>query len=218
MKISFKEGQDNLESFVSAPIPAKLLIPKWYKDIKPTNEISLKHCLPFFDALSAGYIQTTWAEMSITKNNNGLDVSINGNVELCNIRDKPNLSITDEFYQKEFIWRRHWISKLPKGYSLLITHPLNRLDLPFMTVSAIVDSDNFYHRSYGNIPFYLKKDFQGVIPKGTPMYQIIPFKRDNWERSIEKYDLQESLDNDIVMESIGEHPYKKKFWQRKDYK
>jgi hypothetical protein len=26
-----------------------------------------------------------------------------------------------------------------------------------------------------------KKNFKGILEKGTPMFQIIPIKRDNWE-------------------------------------
>ena len=31
-----------------------------------------------------------------------------------------------------------------------------------------------------HLPMWLKKDFIGIIKKGTPIAQIIPFKRDNW--------------------------------------
>jgi hypothetical protein len=32
----------------------------------------------------------------------------------------------------------------------------------------------------GNIPFFIKEGFSGVIPKGTPIAQVIPFKRESW--------------------------------------
>jgi hypothetical protein len=218
MKITFNEGQNNLNDITLSPKPARSFIPQWYKNIKPELNLNLKNCIPFLDALTAGYIQTTWTDIHVVKHNDSLNVFSDSTLELFNKRDNPSLATTNEYYFEEFIWRRYWIPKLPKGFSLLITHPFNRLDLPFTTVSAIVDADIFYHRSIGNIPFYIKKDFEGVIPKGTPMYQLIPIKRENWEHEIKKFDLQQMIENDNVMDSIKEHAYKKKFWQRKDYK
>jgi hypothetical protein len=46
-------------------------------------------------------------------------------------------------------------------------------------MSAIVDSDKFY--GSGNIPFFLKADFEGTIEKGTPIAQLIPIKRKSWK-------------------------------------
>jgi hypothetical protein len=219
MKITFSAGKRFLEGVASSPVLAKSLIPQWYKDIKPVdNHLNIKNCIPFLDALSAGYIQTTWADIHITKNNDSVNISVDSEIELLGERDNASLATTKDYYSKEFIWRRYWIPKLPQGFSLLVTHPLNRLDLPFTTASAVIDSDGYYHRSYGNIPFYVKKDFEGIIPKGTPMYQLIPIKREDWEHETKEFDLKEILDNDAVMDSIGEHAYKKAFWQRKVYK
>jgi len=30
----------------------------------------------------------------------------------------------------------------------------------------------------------MKNNFEGLIPKGTPVIQVIPFKRDNWKSNI----------------------------------
>ena len=32
-----------------------------------------------------------------------------------------------------------------------------------------------------NFPFFIKEGFTGLIPYGTPIVQIIPFKRDDWK-------------------------------------
>jgi hypothetical protein len=70
---------------------------------------------------------------------------------------------------------------------VLITSPLNRLDLPFRSLTAVIDADVFYHilpdpmQGGGNYPFYLNRGFEGIIPIGTPMCQYIPFKREKME-------------------------------------
>jgi len=61
-----------------------------------------------------------------------------------------------------------------------VTHPVNRFDLPFTTLTGLVDTDLYrmisstFRRS-GEIP-----GFQGVLPKGTPVAQCLPVKRDLW--------------------------------------
>jgi len=62
---------------------------------------------------------------------------------------------------------------------------MNRLDLPFTVMSGIVDSDRFFHTPLGQVPFYVHRGFTGVIPAGTPMYQMTPIRRtDRWLRQI----------------------------------
>ena len=36
-----------------------------------------------------------------------------------------------------------WTFEMPAGYSLLITHPFNRHDLPFVTLTGLVDADSY---------------------------------------------------------------------------
>ena len=103
---------------------------------------------------------------------------------------------------------------MPDGYSGLIVHPLNRLDLPFFTISGTVDFDTFYYPKVTNIPFYIKKGFSGIIPKGTPMFQIIPVKREHWESKKEKNHTEENnLKNSIFKNGI----YRKDNWVKKRF-
>jgi hypothetical protein len=101
--------------------------------------------------------------------------------------------------------------KLPKGYSALFTHPLNRFDLPFFTASGIVDAD--YGMGGGGVSFCIDKNFEGVIPAGTPIVQIFPFKRDDWK--------SEYLQNtkEIVWNPRKNISgwYRKNVWKRKHY-
>jgi hypothetical protein len=69
----------------------------------------------------------------------------------------------------------------------------------------------------GEIPFFLKQDFEGIIPEGTPIVQIIPIKRDSWESIRSKYD-DRFVKNSLYQ--IGKTlygGYKKLFWQKKSY-
>jgi hypothetical protein len=229
LEITFIASSKETE-LITSPKPAKNYIPEWYKNIKSfyrktpifnTNgklyNPDLKMCMPFLDSLTTGYIQETWCDIYIQKENEEIKFYFSDFPQIINVREKKAIeTYNNEFYPIEFEWSIEWINKTPKNHSVLICHPLNRLDVPFYTLSGIIDSDMYYHSPSGNLPFYIKKDFEGLIPKGTPMYQIIPIKRNFWTHKIEKYSInnQKRLkkQNQVFWEF-----YKKNFWNKKQY-
>jgi hypothetical protein len=233
MKIEFVPSSKETELTVPPPKPAKTYVPEWYKQIRPTDGLSLGHnknenydagaikrCMPFLDALTHGYIQETWTEIHIKKMESG-HVSYNfptGPTILD--MGAPSMDVPDIFYPVQCAWRIHWMPKLPKGWSAMVTSPSNRMDLPFTSFTGIIDSDLFYGSNQGqggNYPFYLKKDFEGIIPVGTPMYQIIPFKRENWKSVISEYNAEETLKRYTNVRKYLTNGYKKEYWQKKTF-
>lgn len=186
-----------------------------------TVDLTMKMCAPFSDTFNFGYIQKTWCEIRIERTSEWtFKYFYSGPPQPLGIREKTFFN-KDFFqyghYEEELIWKTYWSPKLPKGYSALITHPLNRADLPFTTLSGVVDADVYHHDSGGNHSFLLNKGFEGVIPVGTPMYQIIPFKRDNWVSEVEEY--SESTKYDTArLHNVFWGAYRNQFWQKKSYK
>lgn len=229
MKIEFVPSGKEAELIVPAPKPAKAYVPDWYKKIRPTggsainpNDLggpeAIKRCMPFFDALSHGYIQETWTEIYIKKNTFGQVTYASSSGPMILENRQSSLEIPNMFYPLEFAWKIHWMPKLPKGWSALMTSPNNRLDLPFRSFTGIVDSDLFYGMKVnegGNYPFYINKDFEGVIPIGTPMYQIIPFKRENWKSTVLKYDEEDTVKRFTNIRRHFANGYRKEYWQKK---
>ena len=63
---------------------------------------------------------------------------------------------------------------------MLFTHPANRFDLPFTTLTGLVDCDR-YHDNWIHFPAHWHDaNFSGVLPKGTPVAQCMPVKREDW--------------------------------------
>jgi hypothetical protein len=223
MNLFFIPSFLNTNDIVESPVYAKSMIPNWYKEIKPASEIfkenlNVKNCMPFFDSMSSGYIQKTWTDIHVNKNNDGtITIQSSSDIQMISSRNSVSIPIGNDFYQTEFIWQRQWTPKLPNGYSMLVTHPFNRVDLPFFTLSAIVDSDQYNHERVGNIPFYIKNGFTGVIPKGTPMFQILPFKREEWESVIVEYSDEDWQLKEKEKNKYSFGSYKKQFWQKKQY-
>lgn len=236
-KIKFIADSKTIENLVPMPKPAKACIPDWYKETTmfysgKTLEIgnnfkalkTIKACMPVLDSITAGYIQETWQDFFIEHNDEGgiRFASPNGDIEMVAIRDHISLGKMPipEGHAGFFLhWNRVWAPVLPKGYSAIIQHPAYGFDLPFTVVPAIIDADE-YNGTTGKVGFFIKKDFQGLIPMGTPMYQIIPFKREAWESEKVIVGDAERLELDKQNFAIRQNfigSYKKKFWQRKDF-
>jgi hypothetical protein len=229
MKISFLPASDYVSRYVPHPKPAKNFIPDWYKkipvikkeDIKVVQGdvvgLNLKACMPFIDALGAGYIQQTWTDIKIDKVDGGIQYNFPLGPDIMKSRNSVSVSLSPAYFEAEFVWQSVWRARLPKGYSILITHPLNRLDLPFTTMTGIIDADEFYNSRVGNIPFFIHDSFNGIIPSGTPMFQMIPIKRDVWESVAEPFDEIASEKRHREMRQHIWKAYKNNFWHKKSY-
>ena len=207
-------------------VPTKKLIPKWYKDIPPVHGKNVllptvKACIPMLDSLTTGYLITLPYDL-LVEHDKGLPVftfpSTIRKEESIEQRPYPadeNL-IPYFHFPLEFTWDLHVSYTLPKGYSALITHPLNRNDLPFTTLSGIIDS-GIVMSPHGNLPFYLKKNFTGVIQQGTPVAQIIPFSQKSWHlkkiEGLSKAGMQHNTYAGLVFSGW----YKKNIWTKKEY-
>jgi hypothetical protein len=184
--IPFTSNDDDLK-YVEIPKPAKNFIPDWWKEedlsLNNQNEVfdnlSFKACVPFLDSLTNGYMAYTSQDIVVKIENKSPFMFWPTSPTPIVVRDKKeNLPVPIGHHETHFAWNLHYGFEIPKGYSILVTHPLNRFDLPFTSVSGIVDDSVPWA---GKFTFWLKKDFEGVIPKGTPIAQIIPFKRDSWK-------------------------------------
>jgi hypothetical protein len=224
------------ESAVSYPdqsiLPAKNFIPDWYKKIPAfkDNKVyeidkgfnsTVKLCVPFLDALTTGYMISLPYDVYV-KNNEGSPflTTPSGVPESDMPRWRTNIShekiVPTGCFPYEYTWNYCISYTLPAGYSALATHPLNRHDLPFITLTGIIDGGLVMY-SHGNFPFYIKQGFEGIIPKGTPIVQLIPFRQENW-KSKKRTDLvEEGNRHNLFSGIVVSGWYKKTFWRRKRY-
>jgi hypothetical protein len=212
----------------------KNVMPDWFKKIEKfaggklgvlPSTITVKNCAPFMDAFLTGYYIPAPVDFLVEQTNNGPRITWNffdfdyKETDFIIERDKgmvPTLPVPKGFHDNHFSWSTKQILRVEKGYSLLITHPLNRDDLPFRTMSGVVDAN--YPMSGGKMPFLLQMGFEGIIKAGTPIAQIIPIKRENWISLEKKYEKSLTINffNNVNLNMIRN--YKNKFWTRKSYK
>ena len=216
------------ENWINPPSPTKNFIPKWYKDSPlflndkmkvenySTNK-TFKACIPFLESLRIGYVIELWTDVVVESVNGIPKVSWPSQLDPISIRPEDKiLPRPDGTYKTNFIWNTQHILKLPKGYSCLFTHPLNRHDLPFISLSGVVDNDT-HALGQGSYPFFIKDGFEGIIPAGTPILQMIPFKRDSWKLEedlnlIDEVSILSKKSNALISGF-----YKKNIWKKKDY-
>ena len=220
--------------YANIPMPAKKYIPKWYRDLKPSSEIldekidgilastiknrTAKKCVPFMDTFTSGYIFETWCDMEVIEENGNFSLKwVEG--DWIPIEERPqvdNLQVPEGYYQRIVSLKLPIFIKTPPGYSVLISQPHNRYDLPFLTLSGIVDTD-IYPLFPGNTPLFIKKGSTGVIPKGTPIMQIIPFKRDNWKSVKDDSLKKEGRLAKRMGLSVVQNWYRENAWSKKSY-
>lgn len=214
-KIKFHSVDVSIE-FIH-PQPASKFVPEWFRKlpgvIKGTETI--KKCVPFLDTLTSGYMIVLASD--VYYDSNGFQQVSRMPQVLTHLKEQiETLELPKEYDETPYKWINFFVTKTPKGYSTMFTHPLNRVDLPFYSLTGIVDTDNFTVPV--NFPFFMRKDFQGVIPAGTPIIQAIPIKRENWESEVEDKKPYKQPWYVNMMHNPPFGFYKRNFWQRKSYK
>lgn len=232
-KVTFYKADQYAGITGNDPIPAVKSLPNWYKKMPKTvngshkpqfngfgdPDLTVKACPPFLDAMMSGYIINLEFDIHVSIVNEepyfewaggGTPISKHNTMQVV-----PE-QIPAEFSHVPQKWINRWIIKTPKNYSSIITHPMNRTDLPFYTISAIVETDKY--ENVVNFPFLIRKDFTGIIPAGTPIAQIIPLKREVWQSFKSEFSKEQMEINVAKLKSKMIHSYKTQWWVRKEYK
>jgi hypothetical protein len=221
-----------------APVPASKMIPDWYKDTKsyinekkqPDAEgaipATIKRCMPVFDVLNSGYYLLTQTDIWISQK---VKIDESGNSKKVVWYQWPSYDPI-EFHKTEQAdlhptstgdlipkWINPWGIKTSKGSSCLFIPPVHR-ENKIVAFPAVVDTDK-YHVPV-NIVFSLADpDFEGLIPAGTPIVQVIPFERNAWKMSIgTDQDLENVQVSTRRLKTRFFDSYKTQFRQNKEYK
>lgn len=230
----------NIDTFPE-PEPAAKNIPSWYKKIEsfygndstPVNgvqQITVKRCVAFLDMLSSGYmikapfdiyIDTTDGkqEFVIPQAMQGLQdigrTAFTGTHSMKQIEGYP--IDLDTYIEHLFRVNPIWVIKTEPGVSCLFIQPQHQELSPLYAVSGIIDTDGY--PSEGLLSFLVKKDFKGYVKRGTPLVQVIPFERKNFESEIVINQEEVAKVKQIVLRirTVFNSGYKKMFWHKKVY-
>jgi hypothetical protein len=247
-EIEFSAHEDYFELKEDYPIPAKLNIPEWYKNLEHNvfNK-TIKGCIPFLDSLTVGYILKFPQDLNVRHNvinenekkevikdsfqTYGLhshqqilsakSINLNSGFDthpISQLKGSPFIEKNKNLPFYKII--NPWKIKTPKGYSCLFVPPLNNADDRFSIIPAIVDTDSFPNEI--NFPIIINGDkypvLETTIKKGTPYVQLIPFKRDSWKMTFKPRKQKEIQNSRIFYHLELLNIYKNKYWNKKSWK
>ena len=241
--IEFSCQEDYFELGEDYPIAAKVNIPQWFKELNHSIENkTVKGCMPFLDALTAGYIlkmpqdfaikhniehevqRAVWQKPSAADDDISIINCLNINNRGLQIHNKEQLGKCPYNEQNKNLPYHKilnpWFIKTPPGYSCLFLPLLNNGDDRFFPLAGIVDTDTF--NTEINFPIvingYKYPVLDTVIKKGTPYVQIIPFKRESWKMKVSKKTTKKIVANRMNFALKLLHNYKTRFWNKKSWK
>lgn len=228
-KIKFLTTEKEIHDKIEIPKPSKKYVADWYKkansfiggqmQIKEYGiNKDLKLCAPFLDSMTCGYIVELHCDLFVERNNGEIKFSWAETPAPISPRDKKMASTLPRpagHDNNMYAWSMPYGPLTPPGYSAIITHPFNRFDLPFTCTSGIIESDNY--SMPGEIPFFFKQGFEGIIPAGTPIVQIIPFKRDSWISEKSNFDEKFNRKQLYSITRVMYGAYKKLYWRKKNF-
>jgi hypothetical protein len=212
------------------PKPAVKEVPDWYKNtpeytgnqgkkvIDPNSTThTIKKCMPVFDAITAGYILYTQVDVQVSQED-GMPYYSWADQSAISFHPVVQASLhpanKEVAYPK---WNSPYGISTPPGYSVLFTQPFHRESV-FTILDGIVDTDTY--KAPVNFPFVLNDTkWEGMIPAGTPIAQVIPFKRESWKHKIgSDKERQEQEKINRKLKTLFFNSYKRQFWSRKEYK
>jgi hypothetical protein len=238
-KIKFISNRSWLsEEAPSAPKPTSKSLPEWYISAdrfykNPHGESYVgpdggkvptwKACPAIYDILTTGYVYKTPCDIEFYLDSNQkisakvLDLKY---ADFIQNREKmPQFDGPLGYHEKHFAWYPDWAVEVPEGYSVLYSQPYDRYDLPFLTTSGVIDNDKV--NLPGTMPFFISKEWVGVLPAGTPYAQMMPFKREDWDSEYVKESglsiMKKNIKNSEKYRVPNGGVYLKDVWEKRKY-
>ena len=218
-----------LDGLLPRPAPARAALPEWLRRM-PAEAPSalhdgpvrtLKHCPPFVDAMTQGFVLPLPCDVHVADGRLSWDwpiprlgaslhprapIAFHASAQLEGTPYHASDAVAVKF-------NLFWTVELEAGWSLFATHPINRADLPFRLLSGLVDADRFHDVGILFPALWTDPAFSGVLPRGTPIAQCIPARRERVELEFATLDTDRSDRYQRTAETLlgGPGHYRKTF-------
>ena len=181
------------------PVPASKVVPEWFKALpaaKPTQtrgNFLIKQCFPVLDSIIAGYVIFTPCDFVVRQDGDKDTLSFEtptfGDYDIINMHSSkqfegaPFASNVPSIgaYKLDNPYRIY----TDRGYSCTFQTPAYS-DTPIKILPGVVDTDEQHQV---NFPFQFvmpEGKTELFVPLGTPLAQVIPFKREIFTMSVEE--------------------------------
>jgi len=192
MRIKFRCDPALLD-LLPRPALARAALPEWLRTM-PASAFSpshghevrtVKQCPPFIDAMMYGFVIPLPCDVHVSNGEMTWDWALPPLSVVDHTRSPISFHVPAQLEgsplhsadQVAVKFNCFWTIELEPGWSLMATHPVNRSDLPFRTLSGLVDSDSFHDVGIFFPAVWLDKDFSGTLARGTPIAQCFPVPR-----------------------------------------
>jgi hypothetical protein len=198
---------------------------------------TIKRCVPILDSLTLGYVIYTDQDMYVQINEKKNHEDPNEPTDLRfswrpGISNETKVIEGHKFGQAAghplaklhpgrdvFKWINPWHIQTPPGYSTLFLPPMNNPNGFFEALPGVVDTDTY--TNVVNFPFVIHEtSIETIIPAGTPVVQVFPFKRESWQMETEptEEDLEHLDRADRTLMAHIASAYRRFFWSKKEFK
>jgi len=202
------------------PVPANKVLPGWFRSLPQVDQaeftsensaVTVKRCLPFIDAMSQGWLLLVPADIRVELAMDGTAAKTSTAYPRKLVDSHKGYQVKGAAFANKIILKfaTEWSIKTAPGYSCLFTQPLNR-EADFVVLSGVVDTDT-YHLPI-NVPLYFTRpDGTFTMKKGTPLAQVIPFRREAFEATIRAQTLAEMRAHEVQSRGV----FSEGAWYRK---
>ena len=174
-------------------VPASKFWPEWFKNQRPIFEgndkqyaSTVRKCPAILDILSMGYVIPLWCDFKLARIEDDLGYMVPPKVsDIFSLTTHNEIQIDaypfdENTFKGSVKFYNPWEIVTPPGYSVLVVHPYYHVNLNLKTLDGVIDTD-VYHEAHINTFFTAPLNEEIVFPKGMPLAQIIPFKREDYK-------------------------------------
>jgi hypothetical protein len=176
------------DGVIAPPVPAKGMLPDWFRKLPAVDRgkhgtddtgLTVKRCMPFLDAMTAGFILPLAATVRLEIKDEGRTVTAGWDFDKTMVSNHGAHQVTGHpsLPTPPCKFHNYWSIRTPAGWSCLFVPPLNRSNPVFEPVAGIVDTDTYTAPIH--FPFFARAaDGLYELERGSPLVQVIPFRRD----------------------------------------
>jgi hypothetical protein len=211
------------------PVLARAMLPAWLRDMAPRVASPLhgrairtvKQCPPFVDAMAQGFMILLPCDLHVRKGRFSWDwplppltvqqhpaspLSFHAAAQLQGLPGHDGHSAAIKF-------NSFWTIQTESGWSLFAMHPANREDLPFRTLSGLVDSDRFVDAGINFPALWRDGGFEGVVPRGTPVAQCLLLRREPLTLTVKPFSAEQATRYAALVGQVLQQPgvYRRRF-------
>ncbi|MEM6279720.1 MAG: hypothetical protein AAF733_09595 [Verrucomicrobiota bacterium] len=186
---------------LAPPAPAAKFYPKWLRslkshyhretefqtyppELKTRQNATIKACPAVNDYLRTGFVLPLWCDFAITFHKDGgfSWQTPNNEFEITTHPREQYDTMPNRGFPTELKFISPWYCRTPPGYSFRALPCYYHFDHLWSALPGVVHADQ-NHTTHINALFHIEEG-QIVLPRGTPMMHIIPFRREKYELDV----------------------------------